>query len=90
MYYVYMLRCADDTLYTGITTDLNRRLKEHNSGVGSKYTRARLPVAFAYFEEAADKSTASKRESTLKKLVKRDKELLCAEERIKNTEDQID
>ena len=76
MYYVYMLRCGDGSLYSGITTDLDRRLKVHNSGKGAKYTRSRLPVSLAYFEEAEDRSQASKREFELKKLTREKKEVL--------------
>lgn len=50
-WYVYLMRCADDTLYCGMTDDIEKRLKAHNSGKGAKYTRARLPVELAYSEE---------------------------------------
>ncbi|WP_319543750.1 GIY-YIG nuclease family protein [uncultured Pseudodesulfovibrio sp.] len=66
-WYVYLLRCADDSLYCGITTDINRRLKEHNAGTASKYTRPRRPVALAACGEVADKSTALKLEIEIKK-----------------------
>ena len=75
-YFVYMLRCSDRSLYTGISNDLNNRLKKHNLGKASKYTRSRLPVKLVYQEEVADKSSALKREIALKKLSKVDKELL--------------
>jgi putative endonuclease len=67
-WFVYMLRCADDTLYTGITTDLERRLKEHNSDnkKGAKYTRVRRPVQLVYSEEKTDRSSAGKREYEIK------------------------
>jgi len=69
MYFVYMVRCADETLYTGITTDLERRLDEHNnSDKGAKYTRARRPVTLVYSEELASRSEASKREYFIKKM----------------------
>jgi putative endonuclease len=69
MYYLYILKCADDTLYTGITTDLERRISEHNtSSLGSKYTKARRPVKLAYFKEFTDRSAASKHECFIKKL----------------------
>lgn len=79
-YRVYLLQCADDTFYTGITTDLERRLKEHNQGTASKYTRCRLPVSLIYWEPAENRSAATKRELEIKKwqrakkweLVKRD------------------
>ena len=64
-----MVRCADNTLYTGITTDLQRRLTEHNAGpAGARYTRARRPVVLAYQESCEDRSSASKREYQIKKL----------------------
>lgn len=66
-YYVYMVECADGTYYTGITTDLKRRLNEHNtSEKGAKYTRARRPVKLVYSEEHPDKSSASRREWEIK------------------------
>lgn len=73
MWYVYILRCADGTLYTGSTTDLPRRLKAHNSGKGAKYTRSRLPVEFAYWETAEDKAAAFRREAAIKKLTRGEK-----------------
>ena len=69
IWFVYILKCSDDTLYTGITIDLNRRLDEHNnSPKGAKYTRIRRPLELLYFEEYQDKSSASKRELEIKKL----------------------
>jgi putative endonuclease len=65
---VYILKCSDDTLYTGITNDLHRRIEAHNQGVGAKYTRCRLPVSLVYFEEQANRSAASKRELEIKSL----------------------
>lgn len=68
MYYVYIVECVDTTLYTGIATELERRIDEHNtSGKGAKYTRARRPVKLVYSEEYSDRSTASKREYEIKK-----------------------
>jgi len=67
-HYTYMLRCADGTLYSGYTTDPERRTAEHNSGQGAKYTRSRLPVELVYTECWATKSAALKREAALKKL----------------------
>lgn len=68
MRYVYMLRCADDSLYTGITTDLDRRVEEHNtSPKGAAYTRAKRPVTLVRSEPAWDKSIASIREYQIKK-----------------------
>lgn len=73
MFYVYMLRCSDDSLYTGWTTNLQKRLLAHNRGVGSKYTRARRPVAFVYFEKCESKSEALKREAEIKRLSRQEK-----------------
>jgi len=68
-YYVYILRCSDDTLYTGITTEIKRRVDEHNnSDRGAKYTKLRRPVTLVYSEESEDRSSASKREYAIKKL----------------------
>ena len=74
--YVYMLRCADGTLYTGWTSDLAHRVKAHNSGHGAKYTRSRTPVELVYSEELADKAEALKREYTIKQLTREQKEQL--------------
>lgn len=72
MYYVYIVQCADDTLYTGIATDLLRRVEEHNSSdKGAKYTRVRRPVHLMYSEEFPDRSLASKREYEIKKKMSR-------------------
>lgn len=67
---VYIVRCADDSLYTGIARDLERRIAEHNAdnGLGASYTRSRRPVTLAYREAAADRSAASKREYQIKQL----------------------
>lgn len=74
MWYVYILECADGTLYTGITTDLERRVVEHNeSKLGAKYTRARRPVKLVYSSEKADKSEASKEEYRIKSLTRKEK-----------------
>lgn len=67
-WFCYLLRCADDTLYCGITNDLEKRLATHNAGTASKYTRVRLPVELAYAESCADRSAASKREMEIKNL----------------------
>ena len=69
MYYVYILKCADKTLYTGITTDLKRRFTEHNSGkLGARYTSSRRPVKIVYSKKFKNRSSASKEESRIKKL----------------------
>lgn len=74
---VYLLRCNDNSLYAGITTDIERRLQQHNnSKLGAKYTRARRPVSLVYIESANDRSAASKREHQLRLLTKLKKEQL--------------
>lgn len=78
MNYTYMVRCADGTLYTGWTTDVERRVKCHNDGKGAKYTRPRLPVELVYFEVFETKEDAMRREAAIKKLSKERKELLVA------------
>lgn len=85
MFFVYILRCNDNTLYTGWTTDLNRRLKCHNSGKGAKYTRCRLPVEIVHYENLPDKSSALKRECEIKKLSRAEK-LILIENTINSTE----
>jgi putative endonuclease len=65
---VYLLRCADGTLYTGITTDLSRRVAEHNAGRGARYTRSRLPAELVYAEPAADRAAAQRREYAIRRL----------------------
>lgn len=75
-HFVYILRCADGSLYTGWTTELERRLEQHNSGIGAKYTRGRIPVEMVYSEEVAGKSEALKRECQIKKYSKLKKEKL--------------
>ena len=72
----YLLRCADDTLYCGITNDLEKRLAAHNAGEGAKYTRGRLPVNVVYSEACADKSVALKREMQIKRLSRTAKQAL--------------
>lgn len=74
MYYVYILKCIDGTLYTGITRNLEKRLFEHNyTEKGAKYTRNRRPVKIVYFKEYPDRSLASKEEFRIKKMSKSDK-----------------
>ena len=74
---VYLARCGDGSLYTGITTDLDRRLREHNEGCGGAYTRSRLPVTLVYREPAASRSQALRRERAIKLLTKAGKEALA-------------
>lgn len=78
LWFVYYLRCADNSLYAGITTDLTRRLNEHNTcnKLGAKYTRVRRPVELAFAEIQENRQLASKREYQLKKLAKVKKEAL--------------
>jgi putative endonuclease len=67
MYLVYILRCSDGSLYTGITNDLARRLAQHKKGAGGHYTRSRRVIKVVYTEECSDKSSALKREAEIKK-----------------------
>ena len=78
---VYILRCVDGSLYTGITTDLARRIGEHNQGKGAKYTRSRLPVELLYFKKFPDRSSALKEELRIKKLKRKEKIYLIEEQR---------
>ena len=78
MYFVYMVRCADGTLYTGWARDPHSRLRVHNAGKGAKYTRARLPVSLVYVEECDSLSAALKRERQLKPWSRAKKEALIA------------
>ncbi|MEI7451885.1 MAG: GIY-YIG nuclease family protein [Candidatus Falkowbacteria bacterium] len=74
MYHLYILQCADKSLYTGITVDLVRRVREHNSSkLGAKYTKMRRPVQLVYSEEFADRSAASKAEYEMKQLTREQK-----------------
>ncbi|MFH0838587.1 MAG: GIY-YIG nuclease family protein [Candidatus Omnitrophota bacterium] len=70
MWYVYIIQCADDTLYTGTTTDIPRRVKEHNSKKGGSYTRTRVPVKLVYKEPQTTHSSALKREEQIKRWTK--------------------
>ena len=72
-YNVYILSCSDNTLYTGWTNDLERRINVHSSGKGAKYTRGRLPVKLVYFEKFNDKKLAMKREYAIKRLSREEK-----------------
>lgn len=78
MNYTYILKCNDDTLYTGWTTDLKKRLAAHNSGKGAKYTRPRLPVTLVYYEEFQTKQEAMRREYAIKQLSRSEKEALIS------------
>lgn len=81
--YVYIVECNDHTYYTGWTTNLEQRIKTHNSGSGAKYTKARQPVKLVYFEELSDKSQALKREYAIKQLTRKQKELLIKKSALK-------
>ena len=81
--FTYILECADGTLYTGYTTDVERRLASHNSGKASKYTRGRLPVKLVYLEECKDKETAMSREWHIKQLSRVEKLKLIEENKVK-------
>jgi len=70
---VYLLRCADGTLYCGCTNNLQKRLEAHNRGQGAKYTRSRRPVALAWQEEQPDRSAALRREAQIKRLTRAEK-----------------
>lgn len=75
-WYLYILRCKDNTLYTGITTDVEKRLEAHRSGKGAKYTRGRAPLELVYRETCGSHSDALKREAEIKKFSRQAKELL--------------
>ncbi|MFP5408290.1 MAG: GIY-YIG nuclease family protein [Gammaproteobacteria bacterium] len=79
-WWVYMLRCADGTLYTGVTTDVTRRVAEHNGegGAGARYTRSRRPVSLVHVEAAASRAAACRREAAIKQLNRARKLAMCA------------
>jgi putative endonuclease len=76
MHYVYVLECADGTYYTGYTTDVERRVAEHDAGEGAKYTRGRTPVELVHVEGRETRSAAMRREHEIKSLSRRQKERL--------------
>ncbi|MEF9958895.1 MAG: GIY-YIG nuclease family protein [Niameybacter sp.] len=76
MHFVYIVKCSDETYYTGYTNNIEKRLKAHNEGKGAKYTRARLPVRLIYQETYENKSEALKREYAIKQLTRSKKEVL--------------
>jgi putative endonuclease len=78
-WWVYLLRCKDDSLYTGITVDVEARLATHNAGNGARYTRSRLPVELVYSERALDRGAALRREAAIKKLSAAKKRLLVSQ-----------
>jgi predicted GIY-YIG superfamily endonuclease len=73
-WYLYILKCRDGTLYTGITNDLKRRVDQHNNGTASRYTRSRLPVTVLFHERCLNKSSALKKECRIKALSRTEKE----------------
>lgn len=77
-WHVYVVRCADTTLYTGIATDLPARIAQHNAGRGAKYTNGRRPVTLVYQEEAADRGAALRREHQIKRLAPQAKRALVS------------
>lgn len=81
MFYVYILKCSDNTLYIGYTTDLVKRINTHNAGKGAKYTRGRIPVELVYSEKYDTMSEALKREHALKKLNRKNKFKLIKSEK---------
>ena len=80
MHYVYVVECSDGTLYTGYTTDVERRVEEHNAGEGAKYTRGRTPVKVVHTEEFEDRGEAMSREATIKDMSHEEKEGLVGRE----------
>lgn len=78
MYFVYLLECADSSIYTGIATDIERRFLEHKNGTGAAYTRSHKPIRILYAEPVADRSTALKREAQIKRLSRKAKMELAA------------
>ncbi|MEK7579293.1 MAG: GIY-YIG nuclease family protein [Patescibacteria group bacterium] len=83
MYFVYLLTCADGSIYTGIATDVKRRFAEHRKGTASRYTRAKKAVKIIYTEKHLNRSTASKREAEIKKWPRRAKLALAAKRKTK-------
>lgn len=77
MHYVYIVRCSDGSLYTGWTTDIERRISAHNTGKGAKYTRSRRPVELVHLESFEEKTAAQKRERMIKKLSAAEKRKLA-------------
>ncbi len=76
-HFLYIVVCSDDTLYTGYTTDPERRVAEHNAGRGARYTRSRRPVKLAYLEEKGNRAEALRREVEVKRMSRSRKLLLC-------------
>ena len=76
MYFIYIVKCKDETYYTGYTTNIEKRIKAHNEGKGAKYTRGRLPVKLVYWEQYEEKTQALKREYAIKQLTRKQKQQL--------------
>ena len=89
MHYTYILKCKDNTCYTGYTNNLEKRLKAHNEGKGAKYTKGRGPVELVYYEEYEDKSTAMRREWEIKQLSRSEKEKLIEQYQKKWGQQQV-
>ncbi|MCU7843061.1 MAG: GIY-YIG nuclease family protein [Candidatus Thiodiazotropha sp. (ex Monitilora ramsayi)] len=87
LWFVYMLRCVDGSLYTGITTDLQRRLDQHNQGTGAKYTRSRRPVSLLYSQSCCSQSEALKREHAIKRMSSKDKWTLIEQSNASDSSD---
>ena len=88
--YTYILRCADGTFYTGWTNDLEKRLKSHNDGTASKYTRVRRPVELAYFEEHETKQAAMQREYAIKQMTRAQKTAIIEKKEEKEIGEQTE
>ncbi|WP_296128912.1 GIY-YIG nuclease family protein [uncultured Anaerococcus sp.] len=84
MHFVYMVRCSDNSLYTGYTNDLDKRIEVHNTGKGAKYTRSRLPVSIVFYRRVDSKSIGLRLEARLKKLSKKKKEDLVQKFALRN------
>ncbi|HWA64448.1 MAG TPA: GIY-YIG nuclease family protein [Candidatus Paceibacterota bacterium] len=84
MYFVYLLECGDRSIYTGITTDVERRFQEHRKGIGSAYTRSRKVLKILYTEKYRTRSGASKREAAIKRLARKEKLILISRSRSAN------
>ncbi|WP_297689876.1 GIY-YIG nuclease family protein [uncultured Anaerococcus sp.] len=84
MHFVYMVRCSDNSLYTGYTNDLDKRIEVHNTGKGAKYTKSRLPVSIVFYRRVDSKSIGLRLEARLKKLSKKKKEDLVQKFALRN------
>ena len=87
--YVYILKCADGTLYTGWTNDLEKRLRAHNEGRGAKYTRGRLPAELVYYEAFEERSEAMGREWAIKQLTREQKLQLIRQKKMEESADKV-